>query len=147
MRADFGLGVGFLLSFVVRSNLADCNFTMILFLISVTCASYDCSACGRLTRVEENFCLTGSRSKGLVSSDFAAWRFIMCVFLVHLVSASRLFVSFSATLNNVVCCFVVFVPFVVCLFSTRYFSSLVLGFRPLGVILLMTQSMPRVSFA
>ena len=142
MRADFGSGVGFLLLFVVRSNLADCNFTMILFLISVICASYDCSACGRLTRVEENFCLTGSRSKGLVSSDFAAWRFIMCVFLVHLVSASKLFVSFSASLKDVVCGLEVFAPLVSLSLLACCVTCLLPGVNPLGVRLLTTQSMP-----
>ena len=54
MRTDFCLGVGFLLLFVIWANSADSNFSLILLLISVTCASYDCSAWGKLIRVEEN---------------------------------------------------------------------------------------------
>ena len=131
----------------MRINSASSNFCLILFLISCTCVSYACSAWGKLARVDENFFLTGSRSYGIFVTASFAWRFSMCVFLVHLVRASRLLVSFSARLKDLVCGLMEFVPLGVRLWSVWCIPSLVPGICPLGVTLLTTQSIPRVSCA
>ena len=55
VRVYLCLGVVFLVLFVMFANSAASKFCLMLFLISVTCASYNCSACGNVTRMDENF--------------------------------------------------------------------------------------------
>ena len=71
----------------------------------------------------------------------------MCVFLVHLVRASKLLVSFSARLKDLVCGLMEFVPLGIRLWSVWCIPSVVPGIRPPGVALLTTQSIPKMSCA